>query len=211
MKVCEIFRSIQGESSYAGMPCTFVRLSGCNLRCTYCDTAYAYEEGVELTEDEIISEVSLIGCGLVEVTGGEPLFQKGTIHLLERLLNEGHNVLLETNGSLSIMDVDPRATVIMDVKTPGSSMSGEMDLMNLDYLKPSDEVKFVIVDRADYEWARAFVAAHGLADRCRVLFSPAFGLVDPMDLSSWMLHDRLNVRLGLQLHKYIFGPDRRRV
>jgi 7-carboxy-7-deazaguanine synthase len=211
MKVCEIFRSIQGESSYAGMPCTFVRLSGCNLRCTYCDTAYAYEEGVELTEDEIISEVSLIGCGLVEVTGGEPLFQKGTIHLLERLLNEGHNVLLETNGSLSIMDVDPRATVIMDVKTPGSGMSGEMDLMNLDYLKPSDEVKFVIVDRADYEWARAFVAAHGLADRCRVLFSPAFGLVDPMDLSSWMLHDRLNVRLGLQLHKYIFGPDRRRV
>lgn len=211
MKVCEIFSSIQGESSYAGMPCTFVRLSGCNLRCTYCDTVYAFEEGVELTEDDIISEVSLIGCGLVEVTGGEPLFQEGTPHLLERLLNEGHNVLVETNGSLSIRDVDPRATVIMDIKTPGSGMSGEMDFMNLDYLKPSDEVKFVIVDRSDYEWARAFVAEYGLEEKCKVLFSPAFGLVDPVDLSSWMLHDRLNVRLSLQLHKYIFGPDRRRV
>ncbi|GAB4389863.1 MAG: radical SAM protein [Thermodesulfovibrionales bacterium] len=211
MKVCEIFRSIQGESSFAGLPCAFIRLSGCNLRCAYCDTVYARDEGVELSEEEIINELSLIGCGLVEITGGEPLVQEGALHLIERLCNDGLTVLLETNGSLSIKDVDRRAVIILDIKTPGSGMTAEMDLMNLDYIKPSDEVKFVLVDRADYEWARDFIARHALLGRCKVLLSPAFGVLDAAELCGWMLRDRLEARLNLQLHKYIFGPDKRGV
>lgn len=211
MKVCEIFRSIQGESSFAGMPCAFVRLSGCNLRCSYCDTGYALQEGVEMTEDGIINEVSRTGCGLVEITGGEPLAQQGTLRLIERLCDQGLKVLVETNGSMSIRDVDSRAFVIMDIKTPGSGMSGEMYLANLDCLKPCDEVKFVVVDRPDYEWARDFIRRHRLTERCRVLLSPAFGVLDAAELSGWMLGDGLGARLNLQMHKYIFGPDRRGV
>lgn len=208
MKICEIFTSIQGESTYAGVPCTFIRFSGCNLRCSYCDTAYAQEEGMELSEDEIINELSLVGVNLVEVTGGEPLLEKGVHHLIERLLNDGHKVLIETNGSLSIKDVDPRAVVILDIKAPGSGMSEEMDLSNLDYLRPKDEVKFVMTGRADYEWAKDFVSRHGLRDRCSVLFSPAFDSLAPIELVGWILKDRLDVRLNLQMHKYIFGGAR---
>lgn len=211
MKICEIFTSIQGESSYAGRICTFIRLSGCNLRCTYCDTKYAYDDATELTESEIISEVSIVGVNTVAITGGEPLLQEGTFHLVERLLNQGHKILIETNGSVSIKDVDPRAVIIMDVKTPGSGMAEGMDFSNMNFLKPSDEVKFVITDRADYDWSKDFLKEHRLLSKCKVLFSPAFGTLEPSSLAEWILEDRLDVLFNLQLHKYIFGPNKRRV
>jgi len=211
MKISEIFTSIQGESSYAGMPCTFIRVAGCNLRCTYCDTTYAYENGIELTEKEIINEVALIGVTLVAITGGEPLLQKGILHLIERLINEGYKVLVETNGTLSIKDVDSRAVVVLDVKTPGSGMWEDMDMSNFDYIKPTDEIKFVITDRADYEWSKKMVHKYKLKSRCNVLFSPAFGMLVPELLIKWMLEDRLDVRLNLQMHKYIYGSDKRGV
>ncbi|MDA8175254.1 MAG: radical SAM protein [Nitrospiraceae bacterium] len=211
MKVCEIFTSIQGESSYAGHICTFIRLSGCNLRCSYCDTRYAYDEGTELTESEIISEVSIVGVNTVAITGGEPLLQEDVLHLVERLINQGHKLLIETNGSVSIKDVDPRAVIVMDVKTPGSGMADGLDFSNLSFLKTFDEVKFVITDRADYVWSREFIKEHRLLSRCKVLFSPAFGTLEPAALAEWMIEDRLDVLFNLQLHKYIFGPNRRRV
>ncbi len=211
MKVCEIFTSIQGESSYVGMPCTFIRFTGCNLSCTYCDSEHARKPGVELTEDDIINEISLIGVNLVEITGGEPLLQKGVLHLIDRLANEGNKVLVETNGSMPIRNIDPRATVILDIKTPGSGMFEEMDLTNLEYLKPSDEVKFVLVSKEDYKWARKFIKKHSLDVKCKVLLSPAFGMLEPDALSAWMIEDRISARLNLQVHKYIFGPDKKGV
>jgi 7-carboxy-7-deazaguanine synthase len=211
MKICEIFTSIQGESSYSGMLCTFIRVAGCNLRCTYCDTTYAYDNGIELTEDEIINEISLIGVNLVAITGGEPLLQKDTLHLIERLINEGHRVLIETNGTMSIKDIDSRAIIVLDVKTPGSGMWEDMDISNFDYIKPSDEIKFVIVDRPDYEWAKDMIQKYRLKSKCKTLFSPAFGILSPELLIKWMLEDRLDARLNLQMHKYIYGADRRGV
>lgn len=209
MKVCEIFKSIQGESSYAGMPCTFIRLTGCNLRCSYCDTTYAYYEGRELSEDAIISEVWRAGISLVEITGGEPLLQREVYHLVKRLLDEGYTVLVETNGSQRINDIDRRAVVILDIKTPGSGMSEEMDFSNLDTIKSSDEIKFVITSRIDYEWSKEIIERYRLMDKCHLLLSPAFGILPPEDLSRWLLEDGLKVRLNLQLHKYIFSPERK--
>lgn len=209
MKICEIFTSIQGESSYAGMPCTFIRLTGCNLRCLYCDTAYAYEEGMELTEAEIINEVELIGVHLVTITGGEPLLQEETFRLTERLISEGYKVLIETNGTMSIKDIDIRAVIVLDIKTPGSGMWEEMDLSNLDFIKPTDEIKFVITDREDYEWSKDMMQKYKLGSKCQVFFSPAFGILLPESLVKWILEDRLDVRLNLQMHKYIYGSDRR--
>lgn len=211
MKVCEIFTSIQGESSYVGMPCTFIRFSGCNLNCDFCDTPEARNNGMELSEDEIFNEVSLIGVNLIEITGGEPLLQDGVFHLIEGFLNDGHTVLLETNGSMSIREVDTRTKIILDIKTPGSGMSDEMDLSNLDYIKPDDEIKFVLTNRDDYEWAKQFISDHNIFARCRVLLSPAFGVLSPEILSKWMVEDRLPVRLNIQIHKYIFASDRRAV
>lgn len=211
MKVCEIFTSIQGESSYAGLPCTFIRLTGCNLRCSYCDTVYAYEEGTELTEDEIINKVKAAGTNTVEITGGEPLLQGDVFNLIKRLLDEGYTVLVETNGSQDIKGIDKRAVIILDIKTPGSKMSEKMRLSNLTYLKPADELKFVITDRRDYDWSKNFIIEHGLSGKCKILFSPVFGNVDPADLSTWIISDRLDVRLNLQLHKYIYSPDARGV
>src|SRR5512139_1204524 len=156
MKVCEIFASVQGESSYAGLPCVFVRMTGCNLRCSYCDTAYAYSDGREMTEEEIVRVVQSYGLRLVEVTGGEPLLQPEVPGLITRFLDLGYAVLVETNGSVSIRDLDRRAIVIMDIKTPGSGMSGKMDLRNLDCLKGDGELKFVVTGRPDYEWTRKF-------------------------------------------------------
>ncbi|MEK6672593.1 MAG: radical SAM protein, partial [Nitrospirota bacterium] len=153
MKVCEIFKGIQGESTHAGVPCIFLRLTGCNLRCLYCDTAYAYEDGVELSEDEIVSRVAEYGTKTVEITGGEPLIQEGTRRLITRLLDSGYEVLVETNGSVDIDGVDRRAVIILDIKTPGSGMSAYNMVSNLSHLKTEDEVKFVILDRKDYEWA----------------------------------------------------------
>lgn len=210
-KICEIFPGIQGESSYAGLPCVFVRMTGCNLRCEYCDTTYAYEEGSEMSEKEVLASVKTYGLKLVEITGGEPLLQKDALLLIEKLIDNGHTVLLETNGSISIKDVDDRAVIIMDVKTPKSGMFEKMDMLNLKYLRPKDEVKFVIADRQDYEWAREFIKDYGLQDICKVLLSPAYGKLPPADLSHWILEDSLPVRLNLQIHKYIYGPETRGV
>jgi 7-carboxy-7-deazaguanine synthase len=211
MKVCEIFAGIQGESTYAGLPCVFVRMSGCNLRCVYCDTSYAYEEGMEMTEDEVFKEATSHGISTVEITGGEPLLQGAVPSLIKRLLDSGLVVLVETNGSVSISGVDSRAIIIMDVKTPGSDMSADMDLGNLKLLKPQDELKFVIGGRKDYEWTKDFLSEHGLTGLCTILLSPVFNVLSPQQLSRWILDDRLNVRLNLQLHKYIYGPDERGV
>ncbi|MCC6346989.1 MAG: radical SAM protein, partial [Nitrospirales bacterium] len=154
MRVCEIFAGIQGESSHAGLPCVFVRLTGCNLRCIWCDTTYAYEEGREMSREEVLARVGEFGIGLVELTGGEPLLQGEAFPLASELLDEGYTVLIETNGSVSIREVDPRAVVIMDIKTPKSGMFSRMDLGNLEHLKPADEVKFVVMDREEYEWVK---------------------------------------------------------
>lgn len=211
MKVCEIFSSIQGESTYAGLPCVFIRMSGCNLRCVYCDTAYAYEEGTELTEDDVFKQAVSYGISLVEITGGEPLMQKDVFPLIKRLLDSGLTVLVETNGSISVSGVDCRAIIIMDIKTPGSGMCEVMDFENIRLLKSQDELKFVIADRGDYEWTRDFISKHGLSGKCTILLAPVFGVCSPRDLSRWMLDDRLRARLNLQLHKYIHGPEERGV
>jgi 7-carboxy-7-deazaguanine synthase len=212
VKVCEIFTSIQGESTYTGLPCTFVRLAGCNLRCVYCDTQYAFEGGIEMPLDDIVGHVKLVGVNLVEITGGEPLLQgRDTLALIGTLLDEGFEVLVETNGSLGIHEIDRRAVIILDVKTPGSCMSSEMDFSNFDHLKVSDEVKFVICDKSDYDWARDIVAKFRLRDRAKVLFSPAIGMLPPRQLAKWIVEDRLEVRLNVQIHKYIFGPEERGV
>jgi 7-carboxy-7-deazaguanine synthase len=207
MKVSEIFTSIQGESSYAGLPCTFIRMTGCNLRCYYCDTTYAYYEGRELSEEDIIREVRSAGINLVEITGGEPLLQRGVYHLIGRLLDDDFKVLIETNGSLSIGGVDKRAVVILDIKTPGSGMNEKMDLSNLDYIKHTHEIKFVITSRTDYEWSKAIIHKYNLIDKCHLLLSPAYGILPSEKLAGWMIEDRLYARLNLQLHKYIFGAD----
>lgn len=211
MKICEIFASIQGESTYAGLACTFIRMTGCNLRCSYCDTTYAYDEGMELSEDEILKKVKAFGINLVEITGGEPLLQKETLHLVKRLTKEKYKVLIETNGSISIKDLHKNAVIILDVKTPGSKMSEKMDFSNLDYLKAVDEVKFVITSRKDYDWASSIIKKYNLSSKCQVLFSPAIGYIEPEKLASWMIEDKIPVRLNLQIHKYIYGNEKRGV
>ncbi len=164
-----------------------------------------------MTEDKIIYAVNSFGLRHVEITGGEPLLQRGVFSLASRFIDEGFTVLIETNGSVSISDIDRRAIVIMDIKTPSSGMFAKMELMNLEYLKPNDELKIVIADRHDYEWSRGFIKDYGLYGRCRVLFSPAFGVLNPADLAKWMVSDKLPVRFNLQIHKYVFGPDQRAV
>lgn len=211
MKVCEIFTSIQGESTHAGLPCTFIRLSGCNLRCSYCDTQYAYSDGADLSEDDILGQVRKAGIQLVEITGGEPLLQKEIYSLSERLLHEGCGVLLETNGSISIRGVDKRIRVILDMKTPGSGMSDRMDMTNMERLKRSDEIKFVLTGKDDYAWTKDILLQYALTERCHVLLSPVYGVLHPEALAAWMIEDKLQARLNIQLHKYIFGPERRGV
>jgi 7-carboxy-7-deazaguanine synthase len=211
MKINELFYSIQGESTYAGRPCVFIRTTGCHLRCEWCDTAHAFYEGEEMALDAVIEQVRAYGCPLVELTGGEPLLQRETPMLVTRLLNDGYTVLVETSGSLDIRLLDPRAIVIMDIKCPGSGMTQAMRWENLDALKPIDEIKFVIKERADYDWAASIVARHQLDRRCPILFSPVFGELDPRILAGWLLADRLPARLQLQQHKYIWEPDTRGV
>jgi 7-carboxy-7-deazaguanine synthase len=213
LKVNEIFYSIQGESSYAGYPCVFVRLTGCNLKCSYCDTRYAYYEGTELQVEEILERVKAFLCPLVEVTGGEPLLQKETPHLIIRLLDEGFTVLMETNGSLDISRTDPRCVRIVDLKCPSSGEAEHNDCENLGRLTASDEVKFVIADRTDYQYAKEVLKQMN-ANSIRVghvHFSPVFGKISLEVLASWILADRLPVRLNLQLHKLIWNPDQRGV
>jgi len=211
MRVTEIFHSIQGESSFAGRPCVFVRLTGCPLRCTWCDTDYAFFGGHDVSIDDILSKVKAYGCRLVEVTGGEPLAQQDAVRLIARLCDEGYQVLIETSGAIDITPVDRRARVILDVKCPGSGMTERMQWSNLDKLEPKDEAKFVLADRRDYEWAREIMAQHKLTERCSVLMSPVFGSLEPRQLAEWILADRLPVRFQLQLHKLIWAPDLRGV
>jgi 7-carboxy-7-deazaguanine synthase len=209
--VNEIFHSIQGESSHAGRPCVFVRLSACNLRCTWCDTAYAFTGGESMALNRILATVASFHCDLVEVTGGEPLLQSGCHDLLTALCNAGYQVLLETGGSLDVGRVDPRVHRIVDVKCPGSGMADRNLWSNVQFLTPRDEVKFVVADRADFDWAREADRHHGISSRCPVLFSPVFGTVSPTDLAGWMLESGVRGRLQLQMHKYLWDPQRRGV
>ena len=211
LKVNEIFYSIQGESSHAGLLCVFIRLTYCNLRCTYCDTEYAFYEGKEMSIDEIISEIKKYKCNIVEVTGGEPLMQKESFELLKRLCDQSFDVLLETSGSISIEEVDKRVKIIMDLKTPSSGMMEKNLLTNLNFLKSSDEIKFVIADRDDYDWSKQIIQKFYLAERCSILMGCVFGNLQPVELANWILQDQLNVRFQLQLHKYIWDPVKRGV
>jgi 7-carboxy-7-deazaguanine synthase len=209
LTVNEVFFSIQGEGTRAGSPCVFVRLSGCPLRCSWCDTAYAFYEGEKRDESAVLAEIERYPCRLVELTGGEPLAQPAAFPFATRLLDEGWQVLVETSGHVLLEPLDPRAVAIMDVKTPGSGEVHRMEWRNLELLKAKDEVKFVILDRADYEWSRDLVREKKILDRCAVLFSPVHGVLDPGLLGRWILDDGLPVRLQLQLHKYLWpGVER---
>jgi 7-carboxy-7-deazaguanine synthase len=206
MRITEIFFSIQGESSHAGRPCVFVRLTGCNLRCTWCDSEYTFTGGERMSLDDVMARVKSYGCNLVEVTGGEPLAQKEAFELIGRLCNEGFEVLIETSGSIDITPVDRRAKLILDVKCPASGEVEKNRWSNLDELLPHDEVKFVIADRGDYDFARRVIEEKRL-DGKTVLLSPVWGRMDIKALAEWMLADRVPARLQTQLHKHIWGAD----
>lgn len=212
LTVSEVFLSIQGESTFVGQPCVFVRLTACDLRCSWCDTPYAFSEGQNRSVDQVLGDVSQYGCRLVEVTGGEPLLQEDVYALMERLLADGLTVLLETGGHRSIARVPGGVVAIVDVKCPGSGEADKVDWENMARLRPHDQVKFVIRDRADYEFARDALARYDLASRtAAVLFSPVHGVLNPRELAGWVLADRLPVRLQVQVHKYIWGADARGV
>lgn len=205
--VKEIYKSIQGESTWAGFPCVFVRLTGCDLRCVWCDAPHAFTGGDRLTVEEVVAQVEALACPLVEITGGEPLLQPAVHPLTSALLDRGHRVLIETGGHLDISGVDPRAVRILDVKCPASGESSKVRWENLSLLRQGDQVKFVLSDRADYDWAKDVVLRHDLLARAEVLFSVAHALLPPAHLAAWLLEDRLPVRLQLQIHKYIWSPD----
>ena len=210
LRITEIFASVQGESSRVGLPTVFVRLTGCPLRCTWCDTAYAFTGGSSRALDDILAEVARHGLRHVCVTGGEPLAQKGCLALLSALCDAGHDVSLETSGALDIAGVDPRVSRIMDLKAPGSGELARNRLENLALLNARDELKFVLADAADYEWAKQQIADHRLAERCTVLLSPVAGALDPAELAGWIVRDRLPVRFQLQLHKILWNDARGR-
>jgi 7-carboxy-7-deazaguanine synthase len=210
LRVNEIFHSIQGESTRTGLPTTFVRLTGCPLRCGYCDTAYAFHEGETMSIETVLETVRAAGAKYVTVTGGEPLAQKSCLGLLERLCDEGFDVSLETSGAIEVAPVDPRVVKVLDVKTPGSGESARNRFENLALLSPRDQIKFVICDRADYEWSKALLRRERLEQRCEVLFSPCHGRLEPGPLADWILADRLPVRLQIQLHKVLWGDVRGR-
>jgi 7-carboxy-7-deazaguanine synthase len=208
----EIFYSVQGESTYAGRPCVFVRLTACDLRCTWCDTPYAFHEGTKRRLEDVLADVERFDCPLVEVTGGEPLLQPDVYPLMQGLLDRGKTVLLETGGHRSTAQVPAGVVTILDIKCPGSGEAARMDWANLDRLRPHDEIKFVIKDRLDYEYARDAIHRHDLPGRVAAThFSPVHGVLDPKTLSEWVLADRLPVRVQLQIHKYIWSPDTRGV
>jgi 7-carboxy-7-deazaguanine synthase len=207
LTVNEIYPSIQGESTWAGLPCVFVRLTFCDLRCSYCDTEYAFYAGTKRAVDDVLAEVLAFDCPLVEITGGEPLLQKNVLPLMAQLCDAGKTVLIETSGAHDISQIDPRVHRIMDLKTPSSGECARNRLENIPRLTRGDEVKFVLGSREDYEWARAQIAEHQLGDRVgAVLLSPVFGKIDPRDIVTWMLADRLPARFQLQMHKFIWDP-----
>jgi 7-carboxy-7-deazaguanine synthase len=207
LTITEIFASIQGESTFAGHPCTFVRLTGCPLRCSWCDTVYGYKGGKRFTFDEILAAVSALGLRTVELTGGEPLAQEGTGHLAHLLLERGYRVLIETSGALPINVLPQEVHVVMDLKCPASGMADRNHWANIDYLKPTDEIKFVVASSEDLAWARMIIGDYDLATRFQVSVSPAWGLIEPKVVSQWIIDSKLPIRLNLQLHKYIWGPD----
>ena len=213
LRVTELFRSIQGESTHAGRPCTFVRLTGCPMRCTWCDSEYTFTGGEHVSIDEVLNQVRGFGCRLVEVTGGEPLAQREAFDLIKRLCEEGYEVLIETGGYVSTEDLDQRAKVILDVKCPASGEAERNHWPNLDRLRPElDEVKFVIADRADWDFARQVVKDYDLESRAKsVLISPAWEQIDLQDLANWIVESGLDLRMQLQMHKQIWGPDARGV
>jgi len=210
LRVSEIFHSIQGESTRAGLPTTFIRLTGCPLRCVWCDTEYAFAGGTAMSLDQIIGRVEAIGCRTVCVTGGEPLAQKACLPLLAALCDAGCSVSLETSGALDIAGIDERVSCILDIKAPGSGEADRNLWSNLDHLTRSDELKLVLASEADYQWAKSVVATRHLAERCPVLFSPVPDSLDPALLAGWILRDQLPVRLQLQLHKFIWPGERGR-
>lgn len=206
LKVNEIYFSIQGESSKAGLPTVFVRLTYCNLRCSYCDTEYAFYNGNEMPINAIIQEVKKYNCNLVEITGGEPLVQKESLDLMKRLCDEGFEVMLETGGSLPIIEIDKRVMIIMDLKCPSSRMMKKNLYENLNFIKHTDEIKFVIGSREDYEWMKEILLKYNLTDKCTILVSVVFGVLEPVKLVGWILEDNLKVRYQLQMHKFIWEP-----
>ena len=207
LEVTEIYKSIQGESSHTGLPCVFVRLTGCNLRCVWCDTAHAFHGGRKISVQDVVGKVQSFGIGLVEVTGGEPLQQKEVFTLMDALLEENFRVMLETSGSLSVADVPSPVIKIIDLKCPGSGEVDKNHWGNLNHLSPVDEIKFVIADRADYEWSRSALKKHELHKKSHVLFSPVSDKLNLKDLTEWILEDNLPVRLQTQLHKQIWSKE----
>lgn len=210
LRVNEIFYSLQGESRSSGFPTVFVRLTGCPLRCGYCDSEYAFHEGGWMTSEEILAQVANHAPRYVTVTGGEPLAQRPCENLLTQLCDGGYEVSLETSGALDIGRVDARVRIVMDIKTPGSGEVDKNNAANRQRLKPTDEIKFVLCDRADYEWSRELLRAERLNERCEILFSPVWGRLSPKDLAEWILADRLPVRMQMQLHKLLWGEERGR-
>src|SRR5262245_52294230 len=212
LTINEIFHSIQGESTHTGRPCVFVRLTACDLRCSWCDTPYAFHEGRKLSVEQVVADVAAFDCPVVEITGGEPLLQRDVYPLMQQLLDRGYTVLLETGGHRSIADVPTGVVRIIDVKCPASGESAKNDWSNLDRLTAHDEVKFVLQDRVDYEFAKDVIRRYTLESRCAaVLMSPVHGVLAARDLAAWILADRLPVRLQLQAHKYIWSADARGV
>jgi 7-carboxy-7-deazaguanine synthase len=213
LRVTEVFHSIQGESTWAGYPCTFIRLTGCPLRCVWCDTEYSFYGGAKMSLDDLVAKCDEIGTNLVEITGGEPLIHRNAFVLARMLLDHGYTVLVETSGAIDVSPLDPRVHKIMDLKCPGSGEESRNLWSNLDHLTNRDEIKFVIKDRADYEWARDVVLNRGLADKKRsgtlreILFSPVWDSVDFQELAQWVLEDHLPVRYQIQLHKVIWGAN----
>lgn len=212
LTVNEIYQSIQGESTWAGLRCVFVRLTFCNLRCTYCDTEYAFYEGKKRSVDAVFDEVMALDCPLVEMTGGEPLLQKGVLPLMTRFCDAGRTVLIETSGNRDISPIDERVHIIMDLKTPSSGEVAKNRMENIGFLKKKDEVKFVIGSEKDYLWARDLVREHSLTEKCgTVLFSPVFGKIESREIVDWIVRDKLDVRFQLQMHKFIWEPDKKSV
>jgi 7-carboxy-7-deazaguanine synthase len=211
MRITEIYKSIQGESSFTGLPCVFVRTTGCDLRCRWCDSEFTFTGGTAMTLDQIMAAVAEYDCNLVELTGGEPLLQPEIYELATRLCDAGHTVLIETGGHRDVSGLDPRVVRIMDLKCPASGECERNLWSNLEHLRAFDEVKFVVANRADYEWARSVIRDHRLEERVGILVSTAYGLVSPQSVVEWMLEDKLRARFQLQAHKYIWPPDKRAV
>jgi len=211
LKINEIYHSIQGESSYSGLPCVFVRLTYCNLRCSYCDTEYAFYEGKDMSIKQIIKKINSYKCNLVEITGGEPLIQKNCIKLINELEKNNKKVLIETGGSLSIQNISKKTHIILDLKCPSSNMENKNLWANLDYIKKTDEIKFVVGNKADYEWTKNIIKKYDLENKCHLLISPVYDKIDNEKIINWILKDNLKIRFQIQLHKEIWDKDKKGV